>query len=141
MRHDMKMLTQYARLTLAQKVREEQYGREIVVAKDLFYDLMSEILKAVPLDESFYLKNNPDVSEAVAKGKIASAREHFVRFGYFEDRMPRRILVDPDYYVAANPDVAEAIAGGALSSPQEHFEKYGYREGRLPSPDWVISKT
>jgi hypothetical protein len=135
------MLTQYARLTLAQKVREEQYGGDVIVSKDLFRYLMSEILKSVPLDESFYLRTNPDVSEAVARGTISSAREHFVRFGYFEDRMPRHIVVDADYYIASNPDVAEAIASGQLGSPQEHFERYGYREGRLPSADWAIGKS
>lgn len=42
----------------------------------------------LPFDERYYLRVYPDVAEAVRSGAIASAHEHYVRFGMAEGRKP-----------------------------------------------------
>lgn len=104
----------------------------IAVDQFLFVELMARRLLAVPVDEEWYLATYPDVRTAIANGAVPSARHHYARFGYFEHRMPRKIVVDAAWYLDAHPDVKDAIAKKVYVSPQEHYETAGYREGRLP---------
>jgi len=83
-------------------------------------------------DEKYYLGANPDVAEAVEQNTVRGASDHYFATGYFEGRMPKRILVDERYYLENNPDVAEAMRQGSVESAQQHFEVAGYGEGRLP---------
>ncbi|MBD1938670.1 cadherin-like domain-containing protein [Microcoleus sp. FACHB-68] len=80
-------------------------------------------------DENYYLANNPDVAEAVAKGVYHTGFEHFLDFGLFEGRNPSE-LFDNQQYVSANADVAEAIAAGVYQSGFEHFIQHGLFEER-----------
>ncbi|MBD2041903.1 cadherin-like domain-containing protein [Microcoleus sp. FACHB-672] len=80
-------------------------------------------------DENYYLANNPDVAEAVAKGVYHTGFEHFQDFGLFEGRNPSE-LFDNQQYIAANADVAEAIAAGVYQSGFEHFIQHGLFEER-----------
>ena len=93
------------------------------------------LLRAVHVDEDWYLRQHPDVKEAVAKGVFRSAKHHFIESGYFEGRRPARVIVDEEWYARAYPDVSESIEFGELASCQEHFDRYGEDEGRLPSED------
>jgi hypothetical protein len=96
--------------------------------------LVKLLLSAVEVDEAWYLKQYPDVSEAIAQGKINSARQHFIDNGYFEGRLPFAIPVDDEWYRKEYPDVAESIKNGIEPSAQSHFLRDGYKEGRLPFP-------
>lgn len=98
----------------------------------LFFELMARRLIDVPVDEAWYLTTYPDIKDAIAAGAVRSATHHYARFGYFEHRMPRYIVVDPIWYLEAHPDVSEAINKKVYVSPQEHYEIAGFREGRLP---------
>ncbi|MBL6082588.1 hypothetical protein JMJ56_31990 [Belnapia sp. T18] len=89
-------------------------------------------------DEDYYISNNDDIRTAVAKKQISSAGEHYFNTGYFEGRMPSKILVDEKFYLESNPDVAEAIRRGGIQNAQEHFEYSGFREGRLPYKDFSL---
>jgi hypothetical protein len=40
-----------------------------------------------PFDEEAYLRANPDVARAVAKGVLTSGKQHFDAFGHKENRM------------------------------------------------------
>jgi hypothetical protein len=100
--------------------------------------LITSVLGRVRVDEAWYVKRYPDVREAMARGNIPSAKYHYRRSGYFEDRIPHRIRVDRDWYLDKYPDVEKAISAGRFSSAQEHFERDGFREGRLPYPNWTL---
>lgn len=104
----------------------------IAVDQFMFFDLMAHRLADVPVDEDWYIQTYPDVREALAAGVISSAAKHYARFGYFEHRMPRRIVVDVAWYTEVHPDVREAIAKQFYNSAQDHYELAGFREGRLP---------
>ena len=99
-----------------------------------FTILIRTLLSGIEVNETWYLSQYPDVAEAIRKGVITSAKEHFLNDGYFEGRMPFPIAVDEAWYLEQNPGVAEYIARGELLSAQQHFNDNGYREGRLPRP-------
>ena len=69
---------------------------------------------------------------------MASAQDHYVRFGYFEHRMPRPLAVDEGWYLEQNPDVRKAVDTGAFRSGQRHFQLRGFQEGRRPSPEFML---
>lgn len=89
------------------------------------------LLSGVDVDENWYVRQYPDVAEAIAEGAIRSARQHYIDNGYFEGRLPFPITVDETWYTAQYPDVADSIRKGGESG-QAHFMQEGYREGRLP---------
>ncbi|MEA2776828.1 MAG: hypothetical protein QOF90_2234 [Acetobacteraceae bacterium] len=99
---------------------------------DNLLGLIRSLLSVVIVDEEWYLGQYPDVAEAIAQGKMPSAKDHFVVNGYFEGRLPSLIAVDERFYLTKYPDVAESIRRGTEQSGQAHFLGGGYREGREP---------
>ena len=99
-----------------------------------FTALIRTLLQGIEVDEAWYVRQYPDVAEAIRRGVITSAREHFLNDGYFEGRLPFEIKVDEAWYLEQNPGVAEYIARGDLESAQQHFTENGWREGRKPRP-------
>jgi hypothetical protein len=61
---------------------------------------------ALPLNEQFYLQNNPDVQSAVGDGVFDSALQHFELFGAAESRDPNATF-DTSFYADQNPDVVK----------------------------------
>ena len=104
----------------------------VELTRDQFFSLIRKLLVAVPVDEVWYTTTYKDIDEAIQTGSVSSAKEHFVSNGYFEGRLPAKIVVDEAYYVSQYPDVAEGIDEGQIDSAQDHFESHGFGEGRLP---------
>lgn len=113
----------------------------VQLSVDLLKTLLRLALEQVTVDEQHYLQSNPDIVEAVSSGLFASARHHYIEFGFFEDRLPHMVEVDEDFYYKTNPDIATSVRAGVISSAQDHFEKYGYKEGRLPRENWSLCLT
>jgi hypothetical protein len=90
------------------------------------------LICGIDVDEAWYVRTYEDIGDAIRRGIIKSARQHFVDDGYFEGRLPFPMQVDEKWYLTENPDVAGSLRDGIVQSAQEHFEKDGYREGRLP---------
>ncbi len=123
----------YAALLKQIGVVGELSGTERVeLTRDQLTLLIRSFLASVPVDEVWYKATYQDIDEAIRSGTIKSAKEHFISDGYFEGRLPCKILVDEEFYVSQYPDVAEGIDDGEISSAQEHFESNGFGEGRLP---------
>jgi hypothetical protein len=95
-----------------------------------FLDIIRILLRAIPVDEAWYLAEYPDVAAAIAAGDIRSAQHHFIASGYFEGRLPSPLDLDEVWYLSTYPDVADGIAPGDFQSAQEHFREHGYDEGR-----------
>jgi hypothetical protein len=98
-----------------------------------FLDFIKLMLRGIAVDEAWYLKEYPDVADAIRKSAYTSAKHHFIEEGYFEGRKPAEPTVDVDWYIENNQDVAERIKSGEIASAKEHFALHGYAEGRLPS--------
>lgn len=110
-------------------------GQTGLLSEDRLQQAVRMLLRGVCFDEDWYLRQYPDVKEAVANGVFRSAKQHFVESGYFEGRRPARVVVDENWYSRAYPDVGESVEFGETSSCQEHFDRYGEGEGRLPVQD------
>jgi hypothetical protein len=113
-------------------------GHYVELLEAKFLGLLRQVVKQVDVDEDWYLASYTDVAEAVRSGALKSARSHYVRAGYFENRLPRPVKVQEDWYMAEYPDVAVAIRNGAFTSATHHFESDGFKEGRLPEPGWSL---
>jgi hypothetical protein len=96
--------------------------------------MIRTLLSGIDVDEAWYLRQNPDIAEAIKAGVVRSAKEHFLYNGYFEGRRPGPIEVDEAWYLSQYPEVAEAVKQGTMESAQRHFDEHGYKEGRLPRP-------
>ncbi|NER81343.1 MAG: hypothetical protein F6K42_17605, partial [Leptolyngbya sp. SIO1D8] len=83
-------------------------------------------------DETYYLRENPDIAAAVDAGFFDSGYDHFVMFGLEEGRNPS-VLYDEAFYLSNNSDVAMAVDAGVFSSGLEHFLLFGHEELRDPS--------
>ncbi|HQT66775.1 MAG: hypothetical protein B7Z78_05105 [Rhodospirillales bacterium 20-60-12] len=106
--------------------------RKIELLEERLHALLTSLISLVEVDENWYISQNPDVERAIREGLFTSAKQHYVKSGYFEDRMPHDIKVNEDWYLKTYPDVANAIQLGVLVSGAQHFARDGFREGRLP---------
>jgi hypothetical protein len=111
----------------------------VSVPEELFARLLAGAIKGKGVfDERFYLETYSDVASAVRNGQIASGLEHYVVTGYYENRLPKKLIVDERFYLQENRDVADAIRRGQLRNAQEHFETAGFTEGRAPYKDFSV---
>jgi hypothetical protein len=92
-------------------------------------------LEDVYVDELWYASHYDDISAAMRAGSIVSCRDHFLRSGYFEGRLPAEPMFDEAWYVSHYIDVAKAIETGAVGNARTHFIEVGRREGRAGVPD------
>lgn len=84
-------------------------------------------------DEKFYLQHNPDVAAALACDRIASGWQHFLTYGWRENRVVSPWF-DSQSYLQEYPDVAAAVQDGRLNSAFEHFVRFGQAEQRDANP-------
>ncbi|MCW8306171.1 hypothetical protein AruPA_03910 [Acidiphilium sp. PA] len=119
----------------------KQFGaeRSIEVVERRLRQLLTPILETVDVNEEYYRKMNPDVDEKIKAGELKSAKAHYTLAGYYEDRLPRPIIVDETWYLTEYPDVAEAVARKYFISATQHFNLEGFREGRLPAAGWTLA--
>lgn len=83
-------------------------------------------------DAVYYTQQNADVRAAVQAGVFASAEEHFLKYGQFENRNPNAYF-DTTYYLTSNQDVLNALSAKKITSAYAHYLAYGATEGRVPS--------
>ncbi len=113
-------------------------GHYVELLESKLLELLQSLLTGVNVDEKWYLARYPDVGAAVKSGAVKSAREHYIRAGYFENRLPAPIRVDESWYTTEYPDVSAAIKSGSFKNGQQHFERNGFTEGRLPKQGWSL---
>jgi hypothetical protein len=131
---------QFARAQVLVKSSIDSDGSTTVnIPAPLFRELLIKALRAKGMfDADFYLVAYPDVRRAIDQRQVDSADDHYYHTGYFESRLPQKILVDEKFYLRNNPDVESAIRQGTVKSAQEHFETAGFEEGRLPYADFSL---
>jgi hypothetical protein len=98
---------------------------------------MRSFIEKIRVDEVWYLTNYPDVADG-GEGNAFGAAEHYIKHGYFENRLPYEIKVHEKWYLAQYPDVSAAVSKGEYASAQAHFETIGYAEGRFPYPNFSL---
>jgi len=103
----------------------------LTIERSSLVALISKLISEVSVDEDWYLQTYPDVRDAVAAGRIANARQHYLTNGYFEGRLPNKYFFDAADYVSRYPDLLDEI-GNDPNDLFRHFSEHGYAEGRLP---------
>ncbi|WP_201861475.1 hypothetical protein [Microvirga soli] len=106
---------------------------QLTVPADLFRFMLQLLLTAGSFNEAGYLRDNPDVAEAVKNGQVRSARLHYIGYGFFEGRAGATPDVDEAWYRETYPDIDAAIRAGKINSAAEHFIMAGAAEGRSPN--------
>jgi hypothetical protein len=109
----------------------------IAVPKEMFKFLVQVALDSSDFNQAGYLRDNPDIAEAVRDGDVADPRAHYVGFGYFEGRTGGTPNVDERWYLTTYSDVAQGVKTGKVRSANEHYNVIGGSEGRSPSADYV----
>jgi len=117
---------------------ESDQKHQVAVSFEALKKILLPLISKIEVDENYYLERYEDIHDAIKNGQISSAKEHYVSYGYFENRVPRFFQVDENWYLARYKDVKEAINEGKWASGQDHFNTSGYAEGRYPSPNWEL---
>ena len=131
----------YATLLAKKLLLPSEKTKYVAVELSFLIDALSSRVAEIHVDEGWYLACNPDVCCAVQDGLVKGAREHYVFNGFYEHRMPYKILVDEAWYLGAYEDVRVAVHDAVFPSGQAHFETLGYREGRLPFSGFRLETT
>lgn len=119
-------------------LRNNKSTRLVEVAEADLRALIYAALQHVKVDEVWYMRENPDVAEAIRSGVFATAAQHYQHAGYFEGRIPVPVTFDENWYLQQYTDVAEAVKSGTEPSGRSHFFSQGFREGRLPHAGWPL---
>jgi hypothetical protein len=104
------------------------------IARDDFLDLIKTILRAVPVEPSWYRATYPKAANEIDHGTFSSATLHFAEQGYFQGWYPFDIVVDETWYVSRYDHVRTGLERGVAKSAQDHFIRLGYNEGCRPTP-------
>jgi len=80
--------------------------------------------------EQDYLLSNPDIADAVKRGKFRSGFEHWVGYGKDEGRSFQPAEFIEREYLELNPDVAKSVEEGQFASGLDHWRRRGRLEGR-----------
>jgi hypothetical protein len=131
----------YAELINQKILVPGQQTGHVQVEAHFLISCMLPVLRQVKVDDEWYIQAYPDVQQAIQKGIVLDAKYHYCHFGFYEHRMPYRIIVDEPWYQAQYPDVRGAIASRHFVSAQEHYELEGFREGRVPYPNFRLELT
>lgn len=112
-------------------------AQNVTVPMALLKFLLQATLLQSDFDERGYLEANSDVADAVRRGRVKSARMHYVTTGYLECRSGGHPAVDEGWYLSAYEDVAKAVRAKTTVSPGEHFSEIGAAEFRAPAASYV----
>jgi len=115
-----------------QRLLVPESNTHFCIERNFLVSIMAKRLATIKFDEAWYLSKYSDVKDAVRRGIVASARDHYVTHGFYEHRMPVAIQVKEKWYLESYPDVSKAIRAGVYKSAQVHFDQAGFRDGRFP---------
>ena len=87
---------------------------------DDFVTMIRRTIVGIVVDEAWYLTEYPDIADAIERGLVKSAQDHFVSDGYFEGRQPFPMRVNERWYLMNNTGVADYVRQGKLLSGQQH---------------------
>lgn len=112
----------------------------VTLDRGFFIELLTPLLSRIKFDPDFYRSAYEDIAKAEREGLIGDLHQHFLRFGFFENRLPCLVEVDGPFYAREYPDVAVALIENRVPSAQAHFQASGYAEGRLPRKGWTFAE-
>jgi hypothetical protein len=133
-KHDRTAPVPFGKLQNRLRIVPTRGRLSVEIARDDLIALIKELLRAVPVDAGWYRATYPDVAGTIDSGMLASAADHYVEWGYFENRIPFDIAVDADWYMTRYDHVRIELEHGEAGSAQDHFIRVGYKQGCRPTP-------
>jgi hypothetical protein len=130
------MVMPWAVLLRHRLCRPNPNGQFVAVDVHFFADCLLPLLSTVRFDEAWYVQKYPDVRQAIAERRLSTPHDHYLRFGFYENRLPYRIAIDEAWYLRQNEDIRIALQKKLITSAQSHFEDIGFAEGRSPFLDF-----
>ena len=130
------MLPPFATLLNEKRIIVSSKSTLMAIERHLLEQILVPTLAQIHVDDEWYRTRYPDIGDAIARNVVTDGKDHYVRFGYYEHRMPYFIQVDEPWYLDQYPDVREAVRREELPSAQAHFEGSGFAEGRFPFPNF-----
>jgi hypothetical protein len=110
-------------------------GRLLVdISRDEMLAIANDILRAVPVDETWYRVTYPKAAADVDQGRLASVTDHYITAGFSSGYLPSDPTVNEAWYVSRYDHVRNGIERGLAKTPKQHFIRIGYREGCRPTP-------
>jgi hypothetical protein len=70
------------------------------------------------------------VRDAVERGDVVSAADHYAKVGFYEHHMPYE-----NY-----PDMTAAVDKGVFATGAAHFDRLGFRAGRFSHPKGSLER-
>jgi hypothetical protein len=120
--------------------REEFHNStEVVVPTELLKLLLQVAIANSDFNSVGYLRENPDIADAVQSATLDDPRLHYVGYGFFEGRLGATPEVDERWYLRTYTDVGDAVRSGDVASAAEHFRVIGATEGRSPSATYSLA--
>jgi hypothetical protein len=120
--------------------REEfESSRRVTVSAELLKLLLQIALANSDFNEPGYLRDNPDIAQAIRSATLEDPRLHYVAFGFFEGRSGATPEVDEAWYLRTYADVAQGVRSGRIRSATEHFRVAGASEGRSPNATYSLA--
>lgn len=128
---------EFADLCHALKIDNSSLVKEtnITVNANALKEIIKELVKTFEFDEKYYVQNYPDIKQALQDKLLNSAKEHYIRAGYFEGRTLEKESFDEDWYLDHYKDVSKAIKNGVFTSAYDHYEQTGRKERRSPNEE------
>jgi hypothetical protein len=112
---------------------------EVVVPTELLKLLLQVAVANSDFNSVGYLRENPDIADAVQSAALDDPRLHYVGYGFFEGRLGATPEVDERWYLRTYTDVGDAVRSGDVASASEHFRVIGATEGRSPSATYSLA--
>jgi hypothetical protein len=110
-------------------------GRLLVdIERVEFLGMVKKILRAVPVDDTWYRATYPATATLIDDGTFLSATDHYAEQGYFDGRLPFDVAVDDEWYASRYDHVRIGLERGVAKSAKDHFIRMGYSEGCRPTP-------
>ncbi|NTG51397.1 hypothetical protein G6M04_28755 [Agrobacterium rhizogenes] len=107
----------------------DQGHRNVVISREGIQFFLRLLYHS--FDEEYYLLHNEDVRLACQEGKVSSAFEHYIHFGFYEGRFPGFRDFDPVVYLELNKDLHFLKEYPDWEErARNHYKQDGFREGR-----------
>jgi hypothetical protein len=120
----------FARVQTRLPIIPAQGRLQVDIERNDFLGIVTDVLMAVPVDQSWYRATYPDAAHEM----LPSAARYYATRGYFKGHLPFDMSVEPDWYISRYEHVRNALSRGVVKSAQDHFHHSGYQEGCRPAP-------
>ncbi|MBL8150693.1 MAG: hypothetical protein JNN15_12270 [Blastocatellia bacterium] len=115
----------------AQTDGQGTYYEKVDNGARVYVENIGQVIKNTPAEvftqfDGLYLSKNP--------GVVSNAEQHYLKYGWAENRPGAMQVFSEELYLRANPDVAADVSSGKYKNGLQHYMNKGYLENRAGLP-------